>query len=146
MEFTMEPGKHGRLRYLVMTLFPAWLFQRMTNRLVSAGVLPNTGAVGFFSMALALGMMWGLGYHLILRKNHVIEVGPMTMGERDWRGKFRMIPLRQVAYWRTNLLGEILLVDDHNRILLRVEGHLENRERFLEYLRTQGVEQKTKEH
>ena len=134
MGFKMEPGKKGRLKYLILTLLPAYLVMSLLQRLAAQGVLPANDLTGFLIMSSALVMMGTLGYFLIFRKNHIIEVSDISLAERDWQGKVRLIGVSKIRSWKRNLLGEILLLDENKNVLLCVESNMENRDLFLTWL------------
>ena len=134
MGFKMEPGKKGRLKYLILTLLPAYLVMSLLQRLAAQGILPANDLTGFLIMSSALVMMGTLGYFLIFRKNHIIEVSDISLAERDWQGKVRLVGVSKIRSFRKNLLGEILLLDEHKNVLLCVESNMENRDLFLTWL------------
>ena len=134
MGFKMEPGKKGRMKYLILTLLPAYLVMSLLQRLAAQGILPANDLTGFLIMSSALVMMGTLGYFLIFRKNHIIEVSDISLAERDWQGKVRLIGLSKIRGWRKNILGEILLLDENKNVLLCVESNMENRDLFLAWL------------
>ena len=134
MGFKMEPGKKGRIKYLILTLFPAYLVMSLLQRLAAQGVLPANDLTGFLIMSSALVMMGTLGYFLIFRKNHIIEVSDISLAERDWQGKVRIIGVSKIRSWRKNLLGEILLLDENKKVLLCVESNMENLDLFRKWL------------
>ena len=134
MSFKMEPGKKGRLKYLILTLLPAYLVMSLLQRLAAHGILPANDLIGFLIMFSALVMMGTLGYFLIFRKNHTIEVSDISLAERDWQGKVRLIAVSKIRSSRKNLLGEILLLDENRNVLLCVESNMENRDLFLKWM------------
>ena len=134
MHFKMEPGKGGRIKYLILTLLPAYLVMHPLQRLAAQEILPANDLTGFLIMSSALVMMGVLGYFLIFRKNHIIEVSDISLAERDWQGKVRLVSLGRIRSVRKNLLGEILLLDEHNKVLLCVESNMENLDLFLKWL------------
>ena len=134
MGFKMEPGKKGRLKYLILTLLPAYLVMSLLQRLAAQGILPANDLTGFLIMSSALVMMGTLGYFLIFRKNHIIEVSDISLAERDWRGMVRLIGVSKIRSFRKNVLGEILLLDENKNVLLCVESNMENRDLFLAWL------------
>lgn len=134
MHFKMEPGKKGRIKYLILTLLPAYLIMNLLQRLAAIEILPANDLTGFLIMFSALVMMGTLGYFLIFRKNHTIEVSDISLAERDWQGKVRLIAVSKIRSSRKNLLGEILLLDENRNVLLCVESNMENRDLFLAWL------------
>ena len=134
MHFKMEPGKKGRIKYLILTLLPAYLIMNLLQRLAAMEILPANDLTGFLIMFSALVMMGTLGYFLIFRKNHTIEVSDISLAERDWQGKVRLIAVSKIRSSRKNLLGEILLLDENRNVLLCVESNMENRDLFLAWL------------
>ena len=134
MHFKMEPGKKGRIRYLILTLLPAYLVMSLLRRLAAQEILPANDMTGFLIMSSALVMMGTLGYFLIFRKNHIIEVSDISLAERDWQGRVRLVSVGKIRTWKKNLLGEILLLDEHNKVLLCVESNMENRDLFLKWM------------
>ena len=134
MHFKMEPGKKGRIKYLILTLLPAYLVMHLLQRLAAQQILPVNDLTGFLIMSSALVMMGVLGYFLIFRKNHIIEVSDISLAERDWQSKVRLVSVGRIRSIRKNLLGEILLLDENNKVLLCVESNMENRDLFLKWL------------
>ena len=134
MHFKMEPGKKGRIKYLILTLLPAYLIMNLLQRLAAIEILPANDLTGFLIMFSALVMMGTLGYFLIFRKNHTIEVSDISLAERDWQGKVRLIAVSKIRSSRKNLLGEILLLDENRNVLLCVESNMENRDLFLKWM------------
>ena len=134
MHFKMEPGKKGRIRYLILPLLPAYLVMSLLRRLAAQEILPANDMTGFLIMSSALVMMGTLGYFLIFRKNHIIEVSDISLAERDWQGRVRLVSVGKIRTWKKNLLGEILLLDEHNKVLLCVESNMENRDLFLKWM------------
>ena len=134
MAFKMEPGKKGRLKYLILTLLPAYLVMSLLRRMAAQGMLPANDLTGFLIMSSALVMMGSLGYFLIFRKNHIIEVSDISLAERDWQGKVRLVGVSKIRSWKQNLLGEILLLDENKKVLFCVESNMENRDLFLTWL------------
>lgn len=145
MYFKMEPGKSGRLKYLIMTLLPAYLFTKGIGRLSAIGILPDGQMTGFLTMTLSLALMGTLGYFLVFRKNHIIEVSDLSVAERDWRGACRVIPLGKITHYKRNLLNEILLQDENGKTLLCVESNMENMEQFEKWLAAHQIGQTEKE-
>ena len=139
MNFKMEPGKKGRLKYLAMTLLPAYFLTRLVGRLAAQGILPDGDLTGFLTMIFSLGFMGCLGYFLVFRKNHVIEIGELSVAERDWQGKCRVIPLSRIKGWKRNLLNEILLTDESGHVVLCVESNMENRAQFEQWLESRQI-------
>ena len=134
MHFKMEPGKKGRIKYLILTLLPAYLVMSLLRRLAAQEILPANDMTGFLIMFSALVMMGTLGYFLVFRKNHTIEVSDISLAERDWQGKVRLISVGKIRTWKKNLLGEILLLDEHNKVLLCVESNMENLDLFRKWM------------
>ena len=134
MHFKMEPGKKGRMKYLFLTLAPAYMVMSLLTRLASQNVLPATDLTGFLLMSTGLVMIAVPGYFLIFRKNHIVEVSDISLAERDWRGKVRLISVSKIRSVRKNLLGELLLLDENKNVLLCVESNMENRDLFLAWL------------
>lgn len=145
MHFKMEPGKSGRLKYLILTLLPAYLVTKLIGRLAAIGILPDGQLTGFLTMTFSLTLMGILGYFLVFRKNHTIEVGDFSVAERDWRGACRVIPLGKIRKIKRNILNEILLKDENGKTLLCVESNMENMEQFEKWLTVHQFGQTEKE-
>ena len=141
MGFKMEPGKKGRLKYLILTLIPAYAVMSILRWMASQGLLPANDLTGFLIMFSALVLMGTLGYFLIFRKNHIIEVSGISLAERDWHGKVRLVAVSKIRSWKKNLLGEILLLDENKKVLLCVESNMENRDLFLAWLEKHNYNQ-----
>ena len=143
MYFKLEPGKKGRLKYLAMTLLPAYALTKVAGRLASAGVLPASDLTGCVTMIISLALMSTLGYFLVLRKNHIIEVGELSVSEKDWQGKCRIIPIGKIRGMKRNILNEILLTDESGKVLLCVESNMENRDKLVSWLQERQINETT---
>lgn len=121
--FVMKPQRHGQLRYALLAVIPA---------AVSAFLIGPFGAAWIFVFLAGL---------LIFPSNHRIVVFENSITEKDFRGRFiRKIDKSQVAFFRKNVLGEIVLVDNNNQLLLRAESYLSNRDRFDQWIESHHIE------
>ena len=142
MGFKMEPGKNGRLKYLILTILPAVLTMNLIGKLAGAGILPTSDLTGFLSMSLSLILMGTLGYFLILRKNHTLDFSDISVAEKDWQGNCRIIAAGRIRSRKKNLLGETLLLDEKGKVLLCVESNMENIGQFEQWLNSRNITEK----
>ena len=142
MGFSMTPLKEGRLKYLLLALGPSFAISQVSLWLTERGVLPQTDLVGILVMLVSMGITFLLGYALVFRKNHIIEVSDLSVAEKDWQGKCRVIPRGRIRGYRRNWLKEILLLDEDGKTLLCVESNMENRGRFENWLASHHIPEK----
>ncbi len=139
--FSMFTQKSGRMKYLLLAMgIPAllmWLFQQLLN----IGILPKTELLSTISIYLFPLTAIVLGYHLVMKKNHSIEIKDNTIVETDWRKKNpRIIKTTQIHCYRQNILGEIILLDKFGIRLLCVENNMTNFDAFQQWLARHDIQ------
>ena len=139
--FTMRPQKMGRLAYLLLTLIPPLLILECFNLLVESGILPASRILFIIDLILWTVSIGFLGYHLIFKKNHYVEISDSTITETDWLRKKRIIRATQISAYRKNMLRETVLLNSENKKLLCVEANMDNQELFHEWLSTHHITQ-----
>ena len=141
--FLMRPQKAGRMKYLLLTMFPPIGLMYLVMNLMQNGLIPQSKALGMFSIYGSMAIMMVISYFLIWKKNHTIEVKDNTLTEKSWRGNIAAkVKSSQIAAFRRNLLDEIVLVDADSKKLLCVESNMTNRDRFEQWLTAHNIESK----
>ena len=133
--FSMRVQKAGRMKYLLLAMGIPILLMHLFKQLATADALPSTGLLSQVYIYSPIFIMAVLGYFLIHKKNHCIDVKNNTLIETDWRGKNRcVIKTEQIWACRRNILGEIILLDKHGTRLLCVESNMSNFDAFQQWL------------
>ena len=132
--FTLLPQKSGRMIYLILTICPVTLLMQCTTWLIKLGILPTSKYLAFVYLTIPMLLMVTLGYFLIFRKNHKIEIQDDTITETNWLNKVRTISVHEIASVRRNILREISLLDADGKKLLCVEANMTNFDQFLHWL------------
>ena len=145
VHFFMYPQKPGQIKYLRLVLGFPILLMYLFLQFVRAGILPQSKVLAQIYIYLPLAVMMVLLYHLIMKKNHSIEVKGNTIQETDWRKQpLSRIKSVQIQGFRQNLLNEIILLDKSGNKLLCVESNMTNFEQFRQWLARHNITQ-TKE-
>ena len=140
--FSMFPQKQGRMIYLLLTMGSSLLLMYLFLQLVETGILPKGRVLTQLYIYLPLAVMMVLGYHLIMKKNHSIEVSNNTIQETDWRRKaLPPIKTTQIQCYRQNFLKEIILMDNTGNKLLCVESNMTNFDQFTQWLVNHNITQ-----
>jgi hypothetical protein len=137
--FSMAPLRQGRLRYLLLVLLPALLLQSLLSRLVDTGLLPNDFLTALVVFLVAMAWIIIAGVRLIFRKNHNYVIADNTINVTEFTGKTRTVSIRDVASYKRNWLGELVLKDSEGKTLLTAEANMENFDLFKEYLSLSGI-------
>ena len=133
--FSMSAQKAGRMKYLLLVMGIPLLFMFLLAQLIAAGILPPTKILVEIITYIPALMMIALGYPLVFKKNHTIEVDDYALLETDWRGrKHEAIKTEQISSYRQNILGEIILLDENRKPLLCVESNMTNFDAFQQWL------------
>ena len=107
------------MKYLLLTMFPPIGLMYLVMNLMQNGLIPQSKALGMFSIYGSMAIMMVISYFLIWKKNHTIEVKDNTLTEKTWRGELSAkVKTAQIAEYRRNFLGEIVLVDADGKKLL----------------------------
>ena len=131
----MSVQKQGRLKYLVLAMGIPTLLMYLLQQPAIGNILPLKDSLFDFYLYGPIFFMAVLGYFLIFKKNHCIDVKNNTVIETDWRGKnCRVIKTEQIWAYRRNILGEIILLDKHGTRLLCVESNMTNFDAFRQWL------------
>ena len=145
VHFFMYPQKPGRIKYLLLVFGFPILLMYLFLQFVRAGILPQGKVLAQIYIYLPLAVMMVLSYHLIMKKNHSIEVRDNAILETDWRKQpLSRIKSVQIQSFRQNLLNEIILLDKSGNKLLCVESNMTNFEQFRQWLARHNITQ-TKE-
>jgi hypothetical protein len=137
--FSMAPLRQGRLRYLLLVLLPALLLQSLLSLLVDTGILPNDFLTALVVFLVAMAWIIIAGVRLIFRKNHNYVIADNTINVTEFTGKTRTVSIRDVASYKRNWLGELVLKDSEGKTLLTAEANMENFDLFKEYLALSGI-------
>ena len=141
--FDMNVQKQGRMKYLLITMFPPLAVMYLPMLLMQNGLIPLNRILGLSVFYGSMAGMMVISYFTIWRKNHIIEVRDNTLREKSWRGSvITTVKTSQIAAFHRNFLGEIILLDKENRRLLCIESNMTNHDRFLNWLAAHNIESK----
>ena len=143
--FTMSTRKPGRMKYLLLTVFPPIAVIYLCTGLIELGILPVSEITRYFLLAFWAIMMGTLGYFLIFKKNHQLDINDNTITETDWRCRVTQIPLSHVRSFRRNWLKEYILLDENGKRLVCIETNMENFDLFEQWIEHQHFKQMDKE-
>ena len=128
------------MKYLLLVLGVPLLLMYSLPELAKAGILPYTDLSIQIYLYGSLFISCVLGYFLIFKKNHGINIKDNTISETDWRGKqLPAIKTKQIQEYRRNILGEIILLDEHGNKLLCVESNMTNFDAFQKWLERHNI-------
>ena len=140
--FSLSPQKMGRMKYLILTMGSSISLMYLFLLLTEAGILPNGNVWAKIYVYLPLVVMMVLGYFLIVKKNHTIDVKDNSIAETDWRRRvMTSVKTVQIRCYRRNFLGEIILLDEAGNKLLCVESNMTNFEQFQQWLENHNITQ-----
>ena len=143
--FTMSPMKQGRMKYLILTVFSPVLVSYGWLWLAETGMLPQNRVTATLSMILQVSFMCVLGFFLILRKNHSLEVQEHCILHTDWRRRSASaIQANQIRSYRRNFMGELLLLDEAGKVLICVEPNMSHHDLFLQWLQDHHINESKK--
>ena len=143
--FTMSTRKPGRMKYLLLTVFPPIAVIYLCTGLIELGILPVSEITRYFLLAFWAIMMGTLGYFLIFKKNHQLDINDNTITETDWRCRVTQIPVSHVRSFRRNWLKEYILLDENGKRLVCIETNMENFDLFEQWIEHQHFKQMDKE-
>ena len=143
--FTMSTRKPGRMKYLLLTVFPPVAVIYLCIGLIELGILPVSEITRYFLLAVWAIMMGTLGYFLIFKKNHQLDINDNTITETDWRCRVTQIPVSHVRSFRRNWLKEYILLDENGKRLVCIETNMENFDLFEQWIGNQHFKQMDKE-
>ena len=143
--FTMSTRKPGRMKYLLLTVFPPIAVIYLCTGLIELGILPVSEITRYFLLAVWAIMMGTLGYFLIFKKNHQLDINDNTITETDWRYRVTQIPVSHVRSFRRNWLKEYILLDENGKRLVCIETNMENFDLFEQWIEHQYFKQMDKE-
>lgn len=141
----MATRKSGRMKYLLLTVFPPIVVVYLCVGLKELGVLPGGELWSYVCLLIWTTMMIILGYFLIFKKNHQLDINDNTIIEKDWRGRNTQISVSHIRGFRRNWLKEYILVDENSKQLLCVEANIENFDLFEQWIDKQHFKQTDKE-
>ena len=141
--FDMKYQRAGQLKYLALTFLPSITVLALCYVLARKGLIPESRLLANLIIWVPLGSIAVIGYFTILKKQHNIEVKDNTLTEKNWRGTvITKIKTSQIAGFRKNFLGEILLLDKSDTTLLCIESSMTNLDRFEQWLTAHHIESK----
>ena len=143
--FTMSTRKPGRMKYLLLTVFPPVAVIYLCTGLIELGILPVSEITRYFLLAVWAIMMGTLGYFLIFKKNHQLDINDNTITETDWRCRVTQRPVSHVRSFRRNWLKEYILLDENGKRLVCIETNMENFDLFEQWIGNQHFKQMDKE-
>ena len=143
--FTMSTRKPGRMKYLLLTVFPPVAVIYLCTGLIELGILPVSEITRYFLLAVWAIMMGTLGYFLIFKKNHQLDINDNTITETDWRCRVTQISVSHVRSFRRNWLKEYILLDENGKRLVCIETNMENFDLFEQWIEHQHFKQMDKE-
>ena len=143
--FTMSTRKPGRMKYLLLTVFPPVAVIYLCIGLIELGILPVSEITRYFLLAVWAIMMGTLGYFLIFKKNHQLDINDNTITETDWRCRVTQLPVSHVRSFRRNWLKEYILLDENGKRLVCIETNMENFDLFEQWIGNQHFKQMDKE-
>ena len=143
--FTMSTRKPGRMKYRLLTVFPPIAVIYLCTGLIELGILPVSEITRYFLLAFWAIMMGTLGYFLIFKKNHQLDINDNTITETDWRCRVTQIPVSHVRSFRRNWLKEYILLDENGKRLVCIETNMENFDLFEQWIEHQHFKQMDKE-
>ena len=143
--FTMSTRKPGRMKYLLLTVFPPVAVIYLCTGLIELGILPVSEITRYFLLAVWAIMMGTLGYFLIFKKNHQLDINDNTITETDWRCRVTQFPVSHVRSFRRNWLKEYILLDENGKRLVCIETNMENFDLFEQWIEHQHFKQMDKE-
>ena len=132
--FALLPTKSGKMANLLLTICPATFLMQGITWLIELDILPTSKFLAFVYLFIPMALMVTLGYFLIFRKNHKIEVCDNVIIETTWLRKTNTIRAHEILSVRRGLLREVILVDSENRKLLCLEANMTNFDQFLNWL------------
>ena len=137
---TMCVQKQGRIKYLILTLFPPLILMCFLQFLMQCNVLPDSSVWRLIYTCLALLTLGYLAYNMVFRKNHQIDIEDKTITETDFRGKQSCcISVSQISSVRRNFLNELILLDKDGKQLLCVESNMTNFDQFKDWLSNHDI-------
>ena len=134
INFTLLPTKSGKMASLLMTICPATLLMQCITWLIDFDLIPTSKFLAFVYLAIPMIFMVTLGYFLIFRKNHKIEIYNDVITETTWLNKTNSIHVHEISSVRRGLLREVILLDAGGKKLLCVEANMTNFDQFQQWL------------
>ena len=141
--FDMKYQKKKMGRYLAITFIPPYLVMGLAYFLFEIGLLPPIEFLAKLMVYVPMGSIPIVGYFTILKIQHRIDVRNNSLTETNWRDVVvTRIKAEQIASYRRNFLGEIVLLDKIGARLLAVESGMTNLDRFEQWLADHNIESK----
>ena len=133
--FTMRTQKRGRMKYLLLTVFPPVLIMALLSKLADYGILPNGETFRYILLCSYIITFPVLGYFLIYKKDHTVDVMDNRIIETGWRQReVSRIKASQIQKVKRNFLNEIILIGEDGKKLLCIESNMDNVHKFEEWL------------
>lgn len=136
--FTLLPTKSGKMGDLLLTICPVVFLMQGITWLIELTILPTSKFLAFVYLAIPMILMMTLGYFLVFRTNHKIEVCDNIITETTWLRKTNTIHAYDIASVRRGLLQTITIFDAEGKTLLSVEPSMTNFVQFLRWLEQQN--------
>ena len=136
----MRTQERGRMKYLLLTIVPPIALMYFISIILDYGIIINGIIADLVLIYLPMIFMAILGYPLIFRKNHQIEVKDNLIVETDWRQRevcrFRASQIHSI---KCNFLNEIIMIDTNGNRLLCVESNMTNYQKFEQWLQEHNI-------
>ena len=140
--FVMQTQKKGRLKYVLLSMGIPIVIAYLFSWLLDLSVLPKNRILSYVYLYFPIACMMLLGYTLVLRKNHSLEIKNNTVIETSWTGKeTKRIKVNQIHSYRRNFLQEIILLDEIGNKLLSAEANMTNFDLFQQWLSKHSIYQ-----
>ena len=138
--FVMCAQKQGRMKYLLLTVVPPIALMCVVSRVLDFGIKINSEVVSLVLVYLPMIFMVILGYFLIFRKNHRVEIKDNQIIETDWREReVCRFKASQIHSIKRNFLNEIIIVDQNGNRLLCVESNMTSFQKFEQWLQEHNI-------
>ena len=139
--FVMRSQKQGRMKYLLLTMVPPIALMYLVSKLLDCCIKLNSVVVDIVLIFLPMTFMMILGYFLIFRKNHQVEVKDNQIIETNWRQhEICRFKVSQIHSVKRNFLNEIIIVDKNGNRILCVESNMSNFQQFEHWLQEHNIE------
>lgn len=137
--FSVTPSRSGRIRYILLTMVPPLVLAFLLQELMKDGVIPG-GVWEWLYCLGCLGLMGLLLYLLLLRKRHQFQIRDDMVTEISWLGKeVRTFSAARIGSCRRNGLNELILLDKNGKRLAKIEGNMNNFDRFRKWLEKHDI-------
>lgn len=137
--FSLYP--HKRIKYLLLTFAPVYVLFFILYVTPVGEFLELHGGLSKLLALLSLLLVCVLGYFLIFKKNHHVDVNGSTVTDTNVIfQKSRTFSIRDVRSVTRNLIGDLCLRDENGKTLLVVEPGMSDFDQFESYLKENHIE------